>query len=357
MGAPQHLRAASRSSPRTAARSPTARSSTFRPTAAERRPSPVTVNVTLRRRLPLRARLVEARARPGACATPRRIADPSVSVAAERTAASSSGRVPTIVGNSYSICFTARPGIELGPQAASLDATPGGGTTASAHRRHARRRRHARGRTTRRATRARSSSTTRSTSRISRARTTSTTTASRCRPAGTRRDVPPQPPAGRLRPRRLRPAGDAAQAAHRRHDAARRAAGDRRRRRPDARDRHAAVADAGRPATSSRTCRWSASPPAAAPIPRTSSSSRPGGSGFYTVQVTGYNGATSPEPYMLRVATRAAAHRRRTSPARTITGTAGPALPHAADRAQHGLPRQPPAARGHLRLDTARRTS
>ena len=52
----------------------------------------------------------------------------------------------------------------------------------------------------------------------------------------------------------------------------------------------------------------------------------PGGSGYYTIQVTGYNGATSPDPYMLRVATRAP---RPVSPvpARTITGTAGPALP------------------------------
>ncbi|MFL6036908.1 MAG: NosD domain-containing protein [Gaiellaceae bacterium] len=52
----------------------------------------------------------------------------------------------------------------------------------------------------------------------------------------------------------------------------------------------------------------------------------PGGSGFYTVQITGYNGATSPEPYMLRVAT-APPRPTSTVPARTITGTAGPALP------------------------------
>ena len=52
----------------------------------------------------------------------------------------------------------------------------------------------------------------------------------------------------------------------------------------------------------------------------------PGGSGFYTIQVTGYNGATSSSPYMIRAAT---SPPRQTSnvPARTITGTAGPALP------------------------------
>jgi Tol biopolymer transport system component len=51
-----------------------------------------------------------------------------------------------------------------------------------------------------------------------------------------------------------------------------------------------------------------------------------GGTGFYTIQVTGYNGATSSDPYMLRVQTQPP---RQTSnvPARTITGTAGPALP------------------------------
>jgi CSLREA domain-containing protein len=50
-----------------------------------------------------------------------------------------------------------------------------------------------------------------------------------------------------------------------------------------------------------------------------------GGSGFYTVQVTGYNGATSPDPYMLRVAT-APPRTTSTVPPRSITGTTGPAL-------------------------------
>ena len=76
----------------------------------------------------------------------------------------------------------------------------------------------------------------------------------------------------------------------------------------------------------SRTCRSSASRRAAAPIPRTSSSSRRAERGFYTIQVTGYNGATSPDPYMLRVAT-APPRPTSTVPPRTITGTAGPALP------------------------------
>ncbi len=46
---------------------------------------------------------------------------------------------------------------------------------------------------------------------------------------------------------------------------------------------------------------------------------------FYTVQVTGYNGATSPDPYMLRVTTEAP-RAPATVPARTINGTAGPAI-------------------------------
>jgi hypothetical protein len=52
----------------------------------------------------------------------------------------------------------------------------------------------------------------------------------------------------------------------------------------------------------------------------------PGGGGFLTVQVTGYNGASSADPYMLRVETEPP---RVTSdvPARTGTGTVGPALP------------------------------
>ena len=52
-----------------------------------------------------------------------------------------------------------------------------------------------------------------------------------------------------------------------------------------------------------------------------------GGGGFYTVQVTGYNGATSPKPVHAARRDRAAARRRRTSPRRTVTGTVGPALP------------------------------
>ena len=199
------------------------------------------------------------------------------------------------------VCFTARPGIVLGPQAASLDAQPGGGPTASATRRR------------------RSTSATRS------SRTTTPAHGAadlqrlllplvpdelvgrrllplRGAAGGHDDDVPPQPPAGGLRPRRLRPAGDAAAAAHHRRRAARRAAGHRRRRRPDARDRPAPVADARRPA-----------PPADLPLVGVSASRgtdpedvvvvSPGGGGFYTVQVTGYNGATSPKPYMLRVAT------------------------------------------------------
>ena len=52
-----------------------------------------------------------------------------------------------------------------------------------------------------------------------------------------------------------------------------------------------------------------------------------GGGGFYTIQITGYNAATSPKPYMLRVSTTPP---RVTSnvTARTGTGTVGPALPN-----------------------------
>ncbi len=51
-----------------------------------------------------------------------------------------------------------------------------------------------------------------------------------------------------------------------------------------------------------------------------------GGSGYYTIQITGYNGATSAKPYMLRVAT-AAPRVTSTVPSTTTTGTVGPALP------------------------------
>ena len=46
---------------------------------------------------------------------------------------------------------------------------------------------------------------------------------------------------------------------------------------------------------------------------------------FYTVQVTSYNGATSADPYMLRITTEAPLAPAST-PARSVTGTAGPAV-------------------------------
>jgi Tol biopolymer transport system component len=52
-----------------------------------------------------------------------------------------------------------------------------------------------------------------------------------------------------------------------------------------------------------------------------------GGTGYYTIQVTGYNGATSAKPYMLRVQTQAPRQTSNVAP-RTISGTAGPALPN-----------------------------
>jgi CSLREA domain-containing protein len=68
---------------------------------------------------------------PGTCAGAVPIADPAENVApsGQRNLA---WTVPTIVGNSYLVCFTARPGLTLGLRAAALDATPAGGTTVGA---------------------------------------------------------------------------------------------------------------------------------------------------------------------------------------------------------------------------------
>ena len=68
---------------------------------------------------------------PGTCAGAGPIADPAENVApsGQRNLA---WTVPTIVGNSYLVCFTARPGLTLGLRAAALDATPAGGTTVGA---------------------------------------------------------------------------------------------------------------------------------------------------------------------------------------------------------------------------------
>jgi CSLREA domain-containing protein len=67
----------------------------------------------------------------GTCAGASPIADPTENVApsGQRNLA---WTVPTVVGNSYLVCFTARPGVTLGLKAATLDATPAGGTTVGA---------------------------------------------------------------------------------------------------------------------------------------------------------------------------------------------------------------------------------
>ena len=67
---------------------------------------------------------------PGTCGVSTPIADPGETVlpSGQRSLA---WTVPTVVGNGYTVCFTARPGLTLGPQAAGLDATPVGGTTVS----------------------------------------------------------------------------------------------------------------------------------------------------------------------------------------------------------------------------------
>lgn len=68
---------------------------------------------------------------PGTCAGAGPIADPAENVApsGQRNLA---WTVPTVVGNSYLVCFTARPGLTLGLREAALDATPAGGTTVGA---------------------------------------------------------------------------------------------------------------------------------------------------------------------------------------------------------------------------------
>ena len=98
--------------------------STCGPARAERR---VPLRSTSRRRFPSgflydagTSRLVE---RPNACVPGTEIGDPTETVLAD-------GRrtlrwtVDTVVGRDYRLCFTARPGLILGPQAASLDVTP-----------------------------------------------------------------------------------------------------------------------------------------------------------------------------------------------------------------------------------------
>ena len=118
--------------------------------AAERRPvrraEPRSRSTsTLAERLPLRARELEARAEPG------RLRDGHADRRSRRrrrspTAGSSSrGRSTRSSGNSYSVCFTARPGIVLGPagRVARRDSRPAA-PTASATPASVDRRRHAR---------------------------------------------------------------------------------------------------------------------------------------------------------------------------------------------------------------------
>ena len=67
----------------------------------------------------------------GTCAGAGPIADPTETVApsGQRKLA---WTVPTVVGNGYLVCFSARPGVTLGLRTAALDATPAGGTTVNA---------------------------------------------------------------------------------------------------------------------------------------------------------------------------------------------------------------------------------
>ena len=67
----------------------------------------------------------------GTCAGATPIADPYENVAPSGQR-NLTWTLPTVVGNSYLVCFTARPGVTLGLKAATLDATPAGGTPAPA---------------------------------------------------------------------------------------------------------------------------------------------------------------------------------------------------------------------------------
>ena len=111
--------------------------------------------------VPNSSKLVAAPGHCGAAGTP--IADPTATTLTDGRR-SSTWTVDTIVGTSYSLCFTARPGIELGPRPPRSTRRPGGGTTAAATAARVDRQRHVRAE--RHAPTARSrSSTTRSTSR------------------------------------------------------------------------------------------------------------------------------------------------------------------------------------------------
>ena len=168
------------------------------------------------------------------------------------------------------------------------------------------------------------------------------------------RDVPPEPSARRLRPRRLRPG-------RQRHSPGRRR--PRRRRStasrlptPASRRRTRPIRSRRRRSTTSRShrvCRSTASRRCAERRMTRSAVISNGEAGNYTVQVSGFNGATSNDPYMLRVETtpppappactpRTLRHRDRRDDPRHDRDRPGRA------RREHALRRRRPAAQPDL---------
>ncbi len=209
-------------------------------------PSAVDVSVTLPRTFAYAAGSSKLVQSPGTCSSGAAVGEPSLTqVAAGVTKAT--WTVTGIVGNAYTLCFSARPGIVLGPQSASATAKPDGGALVAA----------AAPEPVTVVDGTESSNNDPATSRDAldeqalplvphergRRRLLPRSRAGRGHP----RHVPPQPPARRLRPRRLRPAADGAAPRIRVDPAARRRPAHRHRLRAHARHRRAAVADARRP--------------------------------------------------------------------------------------------------------------
>ena len=140
---------------------------------------------------------------------------------------------------------------------------------------------------------------------------TSTTSPTPCRPAPPRdaHHLPAQPPAGGLRPRRLRPERPAAQRRRRRRSTASRSA-TRRRRSPTSTTRwrrRRSTTSRSRDACRRRDRDGHLDQPR--PRRRRRHGRLPGQRETYTIQVSGFNGASSDSPYMLASDDEAAARR------------------------------------------------
>ena len=333
-----------------AARLTTGAASTFSRTGGPSGvPSKVTVSSTLASGflyVPGTSKLAQS---PTDCSTATPIVDPT-STTLNDGRLKLTWSIDTIVGNSYSVCFKTRPGIELGPQAASIDAKPTGSVNASA---------------------------TGGTLTVGDTLEPNDDGGDRLRSCRTTRfylsyltsstDVDyyrfPAPPAGTVLTFHLShlpadydlvvygPPADAASAGRRGRRAARRAAGHRHGRRPDP---HAPTRCRRRRSTTcacSPTCRSSASRRTAAPIPRTSSSFRRAAAASTRSRSRATTAPRASNPYMLRAATLRRRARRRTSPRGRSPARPGPRCRPLPNGPQHRLPRQPAAARGPLRLD------